>query len=62
MWKSRIIFLALWLSLHQLQAIDHEVVGLAELMKDFLPLSNTELVFISDFNSEIKVSNLLRSI
>ena len=58
MWKSRLIFLAFWLSLIPLQAMEqHEVVGLAELTKDFLPLSNTELVFISDFNSEMKVSN-----
>ena len=58
MWKSRIIFFALWLSLNPLQALEHEVVGLADLMKDFLPLSNTELVFISDFNSEKKVNTI----
>ena len=32
-----------------------EVVELVELVNDFLPLINTELVFISDFSSQKKV-------
>ena len=32
-----------------------EVVELVELVDNFLPLSNTELVYISDFSSQKKV-------
>ena len=38
-----------------MQASDQEILGLAELMKDFLSLINTEGVLISDFNSQSKV-------
>ena len=37
-----------------------EVVELGELVKDFLSLSNTELVFISDFSSQKKVMKLFQ--
>ena len=59
MWKSTKIFLTLWLGLVPLEAMEYEVVELVELVKDFLPLSNTELVFISDFNSAKKVNRSL---
>ena len=55
MWKSRNIFLTLWIGLLPLEAMEIEVVELVELVNDFLPLSNTELVFISDFSSQKKV-------
>ena len=57
MWKSRLL-LTLWLTLVPIHALEHEVIGLTELMKNFLPLSNTELVLISDFNSQNKVCKL----
>ena len=60
MWKSRLL-LTLWLTLVPIHALEHEVIGLTELMKNFLPLSNTELVLISDFNSQNKVRKLLFS-
>ena len=55
MWKSRTYFLILWLNFVQSNGLKHEVIGLSGLMKNFLSLHNTELIFISDFNSQIKV-------
>ena len=60
MWKSRNIFLILWIGLLPLEAMEIEVVELGELVKDFLSLSNTELVFISDFSSQKKVMKLFQ--
>ena len=47
--------LSVWLNSILVQASDQEILGLAELMKDFLSLINTEGVLISDFNSQSKV-------
>ena len=55
MWIFRVISLSIWLNSILVQASDQEILGLAELMKDFFSLINTEGVLISDFNSQSKV-------
>ena len=55
MWIFRVISLSIWLNSILVQASDQEILGLVDLMKDFLSLRNTELVLISDFNSQSKV-------
>ena len=56
MWIYKVFSLSVWLNSILVQASDQEILGLAELMKDFFSLINTEGVLISDFNSQSKVS------
>ena len=55
MWMYKVFSLSIWLNSILVQASDQEILGLVDLMKDFLSLRNTELVLISDFNSQSKV-------
>ena len=56
MWKSVVIGLILCSIFTSINASDYEVIGLMDLLKNFLPLYNTELVMISDFNNRKKVN------
>ena len=54
----KLLFLLILLFENQTHAINNETLGLSELLFNIMKLSNTELVYISDFDNENKVDLL----